>query len=155
MLKVIKRIETGSVVFFKNYPDFNPHDRDYIEFCKTNEFKFIERSRIQELGVDVFYVKVLNSPDEYIDCAVEHGIKTNTGMIICEFLLPEYIKFIGMTVDRLPRLAPLFDVLDKKHLYLKIIYEAYLKNGKFELTDEQRLAAYEEYKRERPDRYNN
>lgn len=149
MLKVIKRIETGSVVFFKNYPDFNPHDRDYIAFCKTDEFKFVGHSN--HFGKDTFYTKILNNAGEYI----EHALSTNTGMVICKFLVPEYIKYIGMTIEQLPRLAPLLSKLDKKHLYLKIIYEAYLKNGKFELTDDQRLVAYEEYKRERPDRYNN
>ena len=39
--------------------------------------------------------------------------------------------------------------LDPKHQYEKVIFDAYLENKKFELTPEQRLQAYEIYKKSR------
>ena len=39
--------------------------------------------------------------------------------------------------------------MDDKHKYEKLIYDAYLKNNDFVLTDEQRIDAFNEYKKER------
>ena len=68
-------------------------------------------------------------------------------MSVIKFLTPEFNEAIGFTIKDLPKVKPLIDKLDEKHLYAKIIYEAYLENGSFTLTQEQRDKAYEEYKR--------
>lgn len=38
-----------------------------------------------------------------------------------------------------------FRRLDERHRYEKTIYNAYIENGSFYLTDEQRRKAYDEY----------
>ena len=38
------------------------------------------------------------------------------------------------------------DNLDDKHKYEKVIYDSYIENGEFKLTDEQLQKAYLEYK---------
>ena len=58
-----------------------------------------------------------------------------------------------MTPNDLKALDHMFDGLDEKHTYEKIIYKAYLENGEFSLTEEQLKSAYEEYKRKRPESY--
>jgi hypothetical protein len=45
----------------------------------------------------------------------------------------------------LERLRPLAEKLDDKHLYEKVIYDAYIENGCWGLTDEQRAEAYRIY----------
>ena len=68
------------------------------------------------------------------------------GMCICFFLTPEVAKEINLTIEDLPRLAPILKKLDSKHKYLEIIYNAYLENGSFTLTQEQRDEAYKSYR---------
>ena len=63
-----------------------------------------------------------------------------------KFLVPEFCKEIGSTVEDLPKLAPLISNLDTKHEYEKIIFDSYIQNGDFVLTQEQRDKAYESYK---------
>ena len=70
-------------------------------------------------------------------------------MKMIKFLNPEFCKHINFTVEELPVFQELIDTMDEKHKYVKIIYDAYLKNKDFTLTNEQLNNAYIEYKRER------
>ena len=42
-----------------------------------------------------------------------------------------------------------FKRIDDKHKYEKVIYDAYIENGDFVLTEEQRNKAYQLYKEKR------
>ena len=90
-------------------------------------------------------MKKHDSKEDYIDWA----LKSNIGMVIGKFLVPEFCTEIGFTIEDLPRLAPLLDRLDDGHKYEEIIYHSYLENGSFTLTDEQRDRAYQSYKESR------
>lgn len=83
------------------------------------------------------------SPDEF----VEYTLNSKLPMEIGKFLVPEVAEFIGFTIEHLKSLAPVVDRLDEKHQYEKVIYDAYLENGAFYLTEEQRNKAYQEYVR--------
>lgn len=85
------------------------------------------------------------TPQGFIDYALLHGPAMQLG----KFLVPEFVNEIGMTIEDLKQLEPLAKALDTKHQYEKIIYDAYIENNKFELTEEQLNAAYSEYKKER------
>ena len=54
-----------------------------------------------------------------------------------------------MDIQDLKRLEPLTKVMDEKHTYEKIIFDAYIQNDGWWLTEDQRMAAYKEYKRTR------
>ena len=73
----------------------------------------------------------------------------NTPMNVGKFLNKEFAEYIGLDIKHLARLKPIFKKLDEKHLYEKVIFESYIKNNGFYLTEEQRLRAYEEYKKYR------
>lgn len=83
------------------------------------------------------------TPDEF----VEYTLNSKLPMEIGKFLVPEVAEFLGFTIEHLKQLAPVVDRLDDKHKYEKVIYDAYLENGEFYLTDEQRNEAYTEYAR--------
>lgn len=136
------RYLVGSKYFFNSYPDFVPHDTDYIDLLDTNEFKF--KRVIRGMGNDIIQLK-LKPKDEIIAQALNEKL----ALVVGKFLVPEFNAGIGFTIEDLPKLQPLIDRLDKKHLYEKIIYEAYLENNSFTLTDAQRDAAYAEYKKYR------
>jgi hypothetical protein len=70
-------------------------------------------------------------------------------MTLCSFLVPEFCQEFGITVSDLETLRTLRDRMDRRHSYLVVIYDAYIENGSMTLTDQQRQAAFEEYKKER------
>jgi len=132
----------GSNYFFSKYKDFTPHDLDTIELVNTKEFRY--KRIIRGQGKDIFQLR--RKPKEEL---IQDALRSNLPMVIGKFLIPEFNEEIGFVVDDLRELKPLIDKIDDKHKYEKIIYDAYLENGKFELTQEQRDAAYAEYKKYR------
>ena len=86
-----------------------------------------------------------DSKEDYIDWALQSQV----GMVVGKFLIPEFCEQIGFTIEDLPRLQPLIDKLDKKHLYEKVIFDSYIENHAFELTIEQRDRAYSMYRESR------
>lgn len=137
----------GSRTFFNNYEDFIPHDTDILEF--DDSLKEIWTGSTKD-NITIIKWKYSNA-NKIIDCLLNCPVITlKCGML----LTPKVIKYTGMTFELLPQLQPLIDKLDDRHKYIEVIYNAYLENGKFELTKEQLDSAYEEYKRERPNVYN-
>lgn len=132
----------GSRYFFGKYRDFHSHDTDYIDIIDTNEFS--EKRTIRGQGKDYFILK--KKPKE---CLIQDALKSELPMVVGKFLVPEFNKLIGFTIVDLPKLLPQFEKLDEKHQYEKIIYDAYIENNSFTLTDEQRDAAYASYKETR------
>ena len=135
-------ITIGSNYFFHSYKDFKATDIDKIEVVETNEFK--EKRVIRGQGKDYFYLK--KKPKQEL---INDALKSSLALVVGKFLIPEFNEQIDFTINDLSQLKPLIDKLDEKHIYEKIIYEAYLQNGDFILTKEQRDAAYASYKKAR------
>lgn len=95
-------------------------------------------------GEDVFFYRNMSK-----EGFIKDTIESNVPMRVGKFLIPEFCEYIGFEISDYDKLKPMFDKLDDKHRYEIIIRDAYIENGSFTLTDEQRLKAYEEYKRER------
>lgn len=133
----------GSQYFFSCYDDFNSKDIDEIQIIETNEFQHMRQ--ITGQGRCLFQLKKYSSKEEYID----YALQSQLGMVIGKFLIPEFCEVIGFTVEDLPRLKVLINRLDDKHRYEEIIFDSYIDNGSFTLTDEQRARAYKSYKESR------
>lgn len=133
----------GSTYFFSRYPNFESKDVDELQIIETNEFNHMRQ--ITGQGKCLFLLKRQPSKEEYINWA----LKSKIGMVIGKFLIPEFCNEIGFTVADLPRLRPLIDKLDDLHKYEEIIFNSYLENGSFELTDGQLNRAYESYTKTR------
>ena len=69
----------------------------------------------------------------------------NFPMEIGKFLVPEFIKEFKLSIDDLKRLEPIIIKLDDKHKYEEVIYNSYIENNAFYLTDKQLKNAYEIY----------
>lgn len=130
----------GSKYFFSCYEDFEPHDTDELEIIETDEFKQVRQLTGQ--GKCLFQMKKHSSKNDYIEWAIQSPL----GMVVGKFLVPEFCDQIGFTIEDLPRLRVLIDKLDDRHKYEEIIYNSYIENGSFTLTDEQRDKAYKSYK---------
>lgn len=132
----------GSRFFFGKFKDFKSHDTDYIEVIDTNEFE--KKRVIRGQGKDI--IQLRRKPKEQI---IQDALNEKLAMCVGKFLIPKFCKEIGFTIEDLPRIKPLMDRIDDKHLYERIIYESYLENNDFILTEEQLLKAYKSYKEER------
>lgn len=142
-MKTLKEINIGSRVFFDKFPDFESKDKDVVlvmdhlvgdKVCLNAKIK----------GSDLFLYKQMPK-QEWIKTTVESGVPMKAG----KFLVPEFCKYIGFTVEDLDKLEEMFYSIDDKHKYETIIYESYKENNGFFLTDEQLERAYAEYKKSR------
>lgn len=139
----MNKILMGSKYFFACYSDFNSKDIDEIAVIETNEFKH----KRHILGQDrcLFLLKKQASVDDYINLDIQSPL----GMVVGKYLVPEFCEEIGFTIEDLPKIKSMIDKLDIKHRYEKIIYDSYIENNDFTLTDEQRDKAYQSYKQSR------
>lgn len=136
----MKEILTGSRVFFDGLNGFEPKDSDFIQVVEKEDANFNWQRQLQKNGIEIF--EVVRLPKEKW---IEHYVKSGSkplGM----FLTPAFAQEFGITIADLEQLRPMRERLDAHHEYLGIIYDAYLENGSFTLTDAQRMAAFENYK---------
>ena len=133
----------GSNVFFKDIEGFTSKDIDILEFVdnptdfkNVRQFKFPNKCVFQWRKMPI---------DELIDITLFH----NFPMEIGKFLVPEFIKEFKLSIDDLKRLEPIISKLDDKHKYEEVIYNAYIENNDFVLTDEQIQKAYSMYNKYR------
>jgi hypothetical protein len=143
-MKIIKYIKVGSTYFFSNYEDFNLNDIDYL--CIVDDFKFPNNGEIglRQKKRHIFLCKNLTK-QEFINDVVVDKHYMNAG----EFLIPEFNEYINFTIDDFKSICYIFNNMDYRHTYEKIIAEAYVENNGFFLTDEQRDMAYMDYKKAR------
>jgi hypothetical protein len=135
------RFLVGSNAFFRGYfEDFVSKDVDTlvleskpVGYENVRQFHFNNRCIFQWRRMD---------KNEFIDLSLERGL----GMELGKFLVPEFARELEMDIEDLERLRPLAEKLDEKHLYEKVIYDAYIENCCWVLTDEQRTEAYRIYK---------
>ena len=146
-INVIKEFKIGSSIFFDSYSDYTQKDIDILAITDLSLFgKQMMNMKLKEK--DIFFM-CIEENSIMIDKTLESGVNMRAG----KFLSPEFAEYIGLTIEDLKRLKPMFDDIDEKHRYEKVIFDSYVENNGFLLTDEQRLRAYDEYKRERPERY--
>ena len=137
------RFLVGSQYFFKDIEGFNSKDIDYL-IIETNPRDYKEKYQISGNCQCLFKWKKM-SKDDFINNVLE----TKLPMEVGKFLVREVAFVIGLKINDLKKLRPVIERLDEKHKYLEVIYNSYLENGSFYLTDEQRELAYEEYKKAR------
>lgn len=140
-MKEKAKFQIGSRVFFGEFPDFDSKDDDTLYVMtgwdvKANVLNFRKDSR------DYFFVK--DAPKEIL---IKETLDSDIPLRAGKFLVPEFHEYLGLTIEDLKRLSPLFEKIDENHSYEKIIYQSYIENGSFTMTDEQRQKAYEEYKK--------
>ena len=139
-----KKFLTGSSAFFSCLADFQPKDKDWIVLDDAPKgYKHYRQTSTP--GKCVFEWRAA-SADELIAYALDHPMPA---MQMIKFLTPDFAAHIGLTIGQLQRLKPLVDALDPKHRYASIIYESYIENGNFTLTDSQLDAAYRCYREAR------
>ena len=139
-----KRYLVGSQYFFRDIVGFSSKDIDYLEIEENpKEYKFYMQFTSKDKCL--FKWKKLHKK-QFISYCLK---RSKSAMEIGKFLVKEFVEDIEFTIEDLKQLEPALEKLDEKHLYLKVIYNSYIENNDFVLTQEQRLLAYEEYKKAR------
>lgn len=143
------KIITGSAYFFSSMPGFSPKDKDYVSY-QEHPVKFKLLRQITKPGMDLFIYNKDLTFEEHVRYLTARDSKVPP-MSLCNYLNNDFIKmfFGSITIEQLKQLHPLVDKMDWKHRYLVMIYNFYIENNSFTLTDEQRLEAYNRYKAER------
>jgi hypothetical protein len=139
------KFKMGSSYFFSSFEDYKVKDTDIL--CIMDGYSDTIKSNVLNMklnGEDVFFYRDLDKSG-----FIKDTIESKVPMRVGKFLIPEFCKYIGFTIDDYELLKDVFDSLDEKHSYEKLIRDAYIENGDFVLTDEQRKRAYEEYKEKR------
>ena len=135
----------GSTYFFQNFEDFKGKDIDEIILVdEGNGYNYVKHVTTGNLCK--FYI-VRRPKAELISYVLDN--EKVPGMVINRFLIPEFAAEFGITITDLKKLKPLLEKLDDKHKYLETIYNAYITNKTFELTEEQLNEAYQVYKEAR------
>lgn len=137
----------GSRAFFAGMDGFSPKDSDrliLVDDASDCGLPITTHSEMRLKGNCYFFYKRLPK-DEMID----NCIKSKDPIVVGKFLVPSVAKDLGLTVDDLRRFEDIISLLDEAHTYEKIIFQAYLKNNDFSLTDEQRQEAFREYNKNR------
>lgn len=146
-INVIKEFKIGSSIFFDSYSDYTQKDIDILAITDLPLFgKPMMNMKLKDK--DIFFM-CIEENSVMLDNTLESGVNMRAG----KFLSPEFAEYIELTIEELKKLKPMFDDIDEKHMYEKVIFDSYIKNNGFFLTNDQRLMAYEEYKRQRPERY--
>lgn len=143
-MKPMLEFKIGSSVFFSDYEDYIAKDNDKLCIMDNFPIKDTNVLNLKQNGDDVFFYKNM-SKDEFIKDTIDSKVPMRVG----KFLSPEFCKYIGFEISDYAKLNEVFNNLDDRHQYEKIIRDAYIENNSFTLTDEQRLKAYEEYKGKR------
>ena len=139
----MKRILVGSRAFFSGMDGFRSKDHDYLELVENpTAFKWRREQSLR--GVCTFQFKKEPPAD-----MVRRTLDCGDALLVGKFLVPEVAQAIGATVVDILPLETLLPILDEKHEYVAVIFAAVKQNGSFELTDEQRAAAYEAYRKAR------
>lgn len=133
------KFQVGSIPFFKNIEGFKPHDEDVLILQKEND-KYTTQLYIKFESECVMYWKYSNK-----ESFIQTHLDLNKGIILGKFLVPEVIQYINLTIDDLKQLKPLLKDLDDKHLYQKYIYNYYIQNNDFKLTEKQLNQVYKIY----------
>lgn len=129
----------GSNYFFSCYSDFKPHDIDILILVDHPQ-GFKNFMQISSCGECTFMWRRMPAKD-FIEIALRSKLPMSAGKFLCK----EFCEEIGFTIDDLKQLKNKFYNMDVRHTYEKIIYDAYIQNNSFTLTDEQRKKAYNEY----------
>lgn len=142
-MKSIASFTIGSEYFFSGLDGFRPKDHDTLHIMD----KWVLKRDVYRLKIgcrDAMLCRNMGKSG-FVNDILSSAVPMKAG----KFLVKEFNDYIGFSIEDLVSIAYIFDNIDPKHSYEKMICGFYLDNGSFMLTDEQRLEAFEEYKKAR------
>lgn len=142
-----KKFTIGSRAFFDRMPDFQSKDTDVLIW--TDEPKGYKHYKQTSMSGRCTMEWAKKEKAEFLSFALR---EKSCGLEFGKFLVTDFASELGMTIADLTMLYEHFkERIDEKHKYQVEIYNAYVENKGFYLTDKQREKAYKVYKTERPE----
>lgn len=140
-----KRFIVGSRAFFSPIEGFQSKDTDTLVWTDENtDFKHYKQSSMSGRCEFLWAVK---TKKELLAFAQREQA---SGLEFGKFLVTDFANEIGLTIEDLKAFADAYlPKLDARHKYQEIIYNSYIANNGFYLTDKQREDAYEEYNKDK------
>lgn len=138
-METTTKIEVGSRAFFGGIADFASKDHDYVVLVDQPQ-GFNYRRECSLRGVDTFEYKRMSAAD-FVAKTLEYA----DALAVGKFLVKGFADAIGLTIEQLQQLQPLVEKLDEKHQYERIIFDAIISAGSWDLSDETLQAAYLSY----------
>ena len=138
-----KQIQVGSRAFFSDYEDFQPADNDILEL---NSEQYEDYYSTRENDVHIFHYKYTNK-EQFLEFEFKHI--EESPLAVCAFVVPEVAEFLELTLEELFMFEYYFKKINRRHLYVKYIYDCYMENRAFSLTQEQKDFAYNLYNENR------
>jgi len=137
-------ILVGSRAFFSDMPGFVPHDYDFVKFVAPNkEFNFLKHEHVDNVCINQIVRMPIQKLIEYMD-------RMRCPFIAGLFIVPAVATAYGINWLRDYKLLDKYcNKKQKKHAYIRAIYNMYVKNGGMYLTQEQLEQAYKLYKKYR------
>ncbi len=143
-MKTIKKFIIGSRYFFDKYDDYKVKDNDELHLMDNWIIDATNVLNMRQDGQDIFYYRNM-SKEEFI----QEVLDTKNYLKLGKFLIPEFNKEIGFTIEDLKKIKSLFEHVDDKHKYQISIVKSYINNNDFTLTNEQLDISYNIYKNAR------
>lgn len=140
-----KKIIIGSRAFFQDMPEFTPKDTDTLVWVADPK-GFTNYRQTSISGQHIIEWRAMPKDD-----LLAHAMRDKAnGLEFGKFIVAEFAELVGLTIDDLKRLRDYYaEKIDANHRYQLVISEAYIDNGAFTLTDDQRETAYQAYLNER------
>ncbi len=133
------RILVGSRAFFSGIEGFKTDNRNFIKLVNNSAALQVESKLSIHSNITYRMLR------EHATLMVDKAVESNNALLLGNFLVPQVAKEIGLTIQHLKDLLPLADHLPAKLAYQSIILQAYIENGSFSLSAEQRANAYAAY----------
>ena len=128
----------GSRAFFAGMEGFQPSDRNILRLVSNPAYKAGKELTGRRTNVFTYTRETAKQ-------MIENTLASGKTIKVGKFLVPDVAHTLGLTITDLQKLQPLISRLGNKQSYQKIIFNAYIENNNFKLTQEQRQAAYEAY----------
>ena len=142
MLRQNGYVLVGSRYFFEGMPDFHPHDYDFVKVHAPGSTPISYHDHKNGCCIN-------DLASGTIMDLLNYSRSADNDLIVCALFVPEIARQLGFKfLEMYEWLTPFVDRLRcTKWAYYGIIYDAYLTNGAMYLTDKQRQAAFEAYKK--------
>lgn len=126
----------GSRAFFEGMEGYQPHDSDELVISPGMKRNVVN---IRKDGRDIFFFRDMTKEEFIGDALDSHPLRAG------KFLVPAFAEYLGLTIGDLKRLKGQFAELDDRHRYQQVVFDSYVENGGFRLTEAQRKKSFETY----------
>ncbi|MBR2249505.1 MAG: hypothetical protein IJ844_03185 [Prevotella sp.] len=135
----MKHFTVGSRAFFSGISSFHTTGRDTLRLVSSKRQTQWREEHTHRQHHTFSYIA--SSPAEMIQQTISSG----DARLVGKFLVPQVAAALNLTVDDILPLEAMLDSLGPRYEYEAVIFRAIINNRSFDLTEAQRMEAYQVY----------